>query len=82
VGPHLIGRNDKHRVPSNQKVPEHRTPTPLKSMLKGLSPSTRINGTPPLRTQTFSTRVRHTASRAYAPSDKDGLNSAPPHMGG
>jgi hypothetical protein len=66
---------------SNRKDPEHQTPSPFKSVLKGFSPFTHVNNTPSLRTQTISTEERLAALRAYIPSDKDELNSAPPHMG-
>jgi hypothetical protein len=81
AGAHLAGRNDKHRMPLAQKVPEHWTLRSFKSVLKGFSPYTRMNDMPPRRTQTLSTRTRQTALRAYAPSDKDSLNSALRHMG-
>jgi hypothetical protein len=47
AGAHLAGINDKHRVPPTEKVPEHWTPRLLKSVVKGFSPSTRMNNTSP-----------------------------------
>jgi hypothetical protein len=42
AGAHLAGRNDKHRMPLAQKVPEHWTLRFFKSVLKGFSPYTRM----------------------------------------
>jgi hypothetical protein len=72
--------DDKPHIP-HQKIPGLQTPKSLISGPEALSHSLRMGNTRDSGAQTFSTKEGPTASSTEVPSDKDELNSVPPHVG-
>jgi hypothetical protein len=68
-------------ISPHRKVPSLQIPKPFASQLEALSHSLRMGNTWDSRTRTFSTKEGPTASSTDVPSDKDELNSVPPHVG-
>jgi hypothetical protein len=67
-------------ISPHRKVPDLRTPKPFISELEALSHSLRVGNIRDLGTRTF-TKEGPTTSSTDVPSDKDELNSVPPHLG-
>jgi hypothetical protein len=68
-------------ISPHQKIPDLRTPKPFTSGPETLSHSLSVGNMRDSWARTFSTKEGPTASSIDDPSEKDELNSGPPHVG-